>query len=71
MKVKVILNWDKTDIIAKRNVYALFRNKGKHKYDNNMQIMLMNINEVDCKKLTSLCVKRNEINLGHSQGWVK
>ena len=40
------MNQGKSDIIAKRKVQALFRNKQKYKYDNHMQIMLMNINDV-------------------------
>ena len=40
------MNQDKLDIIAKRKVQALFRNKQKYKYDNHMQIMLMNINDI-------------------------
>ena len=40
------MNQGKSDIIAKRKVQALFRNKQKSKYDNHMQIMLMNINDV-------------------------
>ena len=36
----------KSDIIAKRKVQALFRNKQKYKYDNHMQIMLTNINDI-------------------------
>ena len=40
------MNQGKSDIIAKRKVQALFRNKQKCKYDNHMQIMLMNINDV-------------------------
>ena len=41
------MNQGKSDIIAKRKVQALFRNKQKYKlYDNPMQIMLLNINDV-------------------------
>ena len=40
------MNQGKSDIIAKRKVQALFRNKQKYKYDNHMQIMFMNINDV-------------------------
>ena len=40
------MNQGKSDIIAKRNIQALFRNKLKYKYDNHMQIILMNINDV-------------------------
>ena len=40
------MNQGKSDIIAKRKVPALFRNQQKYKYDNYMQIMLMNINDV-------------------------
>ena len=40
------MNQGMSDIIAKRKVQALFRNKWKYKYDNHMQIMLMNINDV-------------------------
>ena len=36
----------KSDIIAKRNVQDLFRNKQNSKYDIHMQIMHMNINDV-------------------------
>ena len=36
----------KSDIIAKRKAQALFRNKQKYKYDNHMQIMLLNINDI-------------------------
>ena len=32
------MNQGKSDIIAKRKVQALFRNKQKYKYDNHMQI---------------------------------
>ena len=39
------MNQGKIDIIAKRKVQALFRNKQKYKYDNHMQIMLVNIND--------------------------
>ena len=44
------MNQGKSDIIAKRKVQALFRNKQKSKYDNHMQIMLMNINDVTIYK---------------------
>ena len=40
------MNQGKLDIIAKRKVQALFRNRQKYKYDNHMQFMLMNINYV-------------------------
>ena len=47
------MNQGKSDIIAKRKVQALFRNKTKkkkkkkkRKYDNHMQIILININDV-------------------------
>ena len=40
------MNQGKSDIIAKRKVQALFRNKQKYKYGNHMQIMLMIINDV-------------------------
>ena len=40
------MNQGKSDIIGKRKVQTLFRNKQKYKYDNHMQIMLMNINDV-------------------------
>ena len=40
------MNQGKSDIITKRKVQALFRNKHKYKYNNHMQIMLMNINDV-------------------------
>ena len=40
------MNQGKSDIIAKRKVQALFRNKQKYKYNNYMQIMLMNINDI-------------------------
>ena len=39
------MNQGKSDIMAKRKVQALFRNKQKYKYDNHMQIMLMDIND--------------------------
>ena len=39
------MNQCKSDIIAKKKVRALFRKK-KYKYDNRMQIMLMNINDI-------------------------
>ena len=42
---KTNMNQGKSDIIAKRTVQALL-NKQTHKYDNHMQIMLMNINDV-------------------------
>ena len=40
------MNQGKSDIIAKREVHALFKNKQKCKYNNHMQIMLMNINDI-------------------------
>ena len=40
------MNQGKSDIIAKRKVQALFKNKQKSKYDNHMQIILMNINNI-------------------------
>ena len=40
------MNQGKSDIIAKRKVQALFKNKQKYKYDNHRQNMLMNINDV-------------------------
>ena len=40
------MNQGKSDITAKKKVLALFRNKQKYKYDNHMQIMLMNINNI-------------------------
>ena len=40
------MNQGKSDIIAKRKVQAWFRNKQKYKYNNHMQIMLMDINKV-------------------------
>ena len=40
------MNYGKSDIIAKRKVQALFRNKQKYKYDNHLQILLLNINDV-------------------------
>ena len=40
------MNQGKSDIIAKRKVQALFRNKQKYKYDNHKQIMFMNINDI-------------------------
>ena len=40
------MNQGKSEIIAKRKVQASLRNKQKYKYDNHMQIILMNINEV-------------------------
>ena len=40
------MNQGKSDIIAKRKLQALFRNKQKYKYNNNMQIMPMNINDI-------------------------
>ena len=40
------MNQGISDIIAKRKVQALFRNKQEYKYDNHMQIMLMNIIDV-------------------------
>ena len=40
------MNQGKSDIIAKRKGQALFRNKQKYNYDNHMQIMLMNINDI-------------------------
>ena len=46
LRAKTNMNQGKSDIIAKRKVQALFRNKQKFKYDNHMQIMLRNINVV-------------------------
>ena len=46
LRVKTNMNQGKSDIIAKTKIQALFRNKQKYKYDNHMQIMLMNINDV-------------------------
>ena len=43
MKVKNILYQGKSYIIAKRNVYALFRNKWKYNYTNHMQVWLMRL----------------------------
>ena len=40
------MNQSKSHIIAKRKVQAFFINKQKYKYDNHMQIMLMNINDI-------------------------
>ena len=40
------MNQGKSDIIAKRKVQALLRNKQKCKYDNHMQIKLKNINDI-------------------------
>ena len=40
------MNQGKSDVIAKRKVQALFRNKQKYIYHNHMQIMLMNINDI-------------------------
>ena len=40
------MNQGKSDIIAKRKVQALSRNKQNYEYDNQMQLMLMNINDV-------------------------
>ena len=42
------MNQGKSDIVAKRKVQALFQKnkKQKYKYDNHMQIMLMNINNI-------------------------
>ena len=40
------MNQGKSDITAKRKVQALFRKKQKYKYDNHMQIMLKNINDL-------------------------
>ena len=40
------MNQGKSDIIAKRKVQASFSNKQKYKYDNHVQIMLTNINDV-------------------------
>ena len=40
------MNQGKADIIAKRKVQVLSRNKQKYKYDNHMQIMLIHINDV-------------------------
>ena len=40
------MNQGKSDIIAKRKVQALSRNKQKYKYDNHISIMHMNINDV-------------------------
>ena len=40
------MNQGKSDIIAKRKDQALSRNKQKYKYDNHMQIMLMNISDI-------------------------
>ena len=40
------MNQGTSDIIAKKKVQALFTNKRKSKYDNHMQTMLMNINDV-------------------------
>ena len=46
LRAKTNMNKGKSDIIAKRKVQALFTNKQKYKYDNHMQIMLMNINDI-------------------------
>ena len=43
MKVKIIVYQGKSCIIAKRNVYALFRNKQKYNYSHYMQVMLMRL----------------------------
>ena len=40
------MNQGKSDIIAKRKIQALFRNKQNYKYDNHIQTMLMNIDDV-------------------------
>ena len=40
------MNQGKSDIFAQRKVQALFRKKQKYKYDNHMQFMHMNINDV-------------------------
>ena len=40
------MNQGKSAIIAKRKVQPLFRNKQEFKYNNHMQIMFMNINDV-------------------------
>ena len=40
------MNQGKSDIIATRKVQALFTNTQKLKYDNHMQIMLVNINDI-------------------------
>ena len=40
------MNQGKSDIIAKKKVQALFKNKQKSKYDNHMQIVVMTINDV-------------------------
>ena len=46
LRAKTNMNQGKSDIIAKRKVQASFWNKQKYKYNNHMQIMLMNINDV-------------------------
>ena len=48
MRAKTNMNQGKSDIFAKRKGQALhvFRNKQKSKYNNRMQIMLMDINDV-------------------------
>ena len=46
LRAKTNMNLGKSDIIASRKVQALFRNKEKYKYNNHMQIMLMNINNI-------------------------
>ena len=46
LRAKTNMNKGKSDIIAKRKVQSLFRNKQKYKYDNHMQIVLKNINEI-------------------------
>ena len=40
------MNQGKSDITAKRKVQALFRNKQEYKYDNHMQIIFMNSNDI-------------------------
>ena len=50
LRAKTNMNQGKSDIIVKRQVRALFRNKQKYKYDNHVQIMLMNINDVTIQK---------------------
>ena len=55
------MNQGKSDIIAKRKVQALFRNKQKYKHNNHIQIMFMNINDVTILRKRGGLIRVNTI----------
>ena len=59
MKIQIILNWGKS-YYCKIECLSFIKAQRKYKYDNYIEIILMNINKVCIEKWTFYCARKNK-----------